>query len=95
MRKNCESVGVSVNQGYYNVHGSSEDEINAGSDDFHQNDLWLILAQILGDYDKKMLLEECQLFLDKWVDFWTQDFSRNKVLSAKKELEKTELLADH
>ncbi len=93
MRKNCEKLGVPVNQGYYNVHGSSEDAVNDGSDDFHQNDLWMILAQILGDYDRTMLLEECDLFLDKWVDFWTQDFSRNKVKSAiQKKTKETKLL---
>jgi hypothetical protein len=82
MRKNAETLGVPVNQGYYNVHGSSDDEINEGSDDFHQNDLWLILAQILGDYDQSALLKECETFMDKWVVFWTQDFSSKRVKSS-------------
>lgn len=75
MRKSCETVGIPINQGYYNVHGSSVDDINDGSDDFHQNDLWMILAQILGDYDQEKLLQNTDLFLDQWYDFWSQDFS--------------------
>ena len=52
MRLNTGALGIPVQEGYYQVHGVSDDEENNACDDFHQNDLWLILAQGAGGYDK-------------------------------------------
>lgn len=84
MRDNTGALGIPVEAGYYQVHGVSEDEENDACDDFHQNDLWLILAQGAGGYDKDQLLENTKIFIDLWEDFWTQDFTQNKIQSMRK-----------
>ncbi len=84
MRDNTGALGIPVEAGYYQVHGVSEDEENDACDDFHQNDLWLILAQGAGGYDQNQLLENTKVFIDLWEDFWTQDFTQNKIQSMRK-----------
>ncbi|PWQ95327.1 hypothetical protein [Leucothrix arctica] len=81
MRLNTGALGIPVEQGYYQVHGVSDDEENNACDDYHQNDLWLILAQGAGGFDKKSLMENTKEFIDLWDEFWTQGFSNNKVES--------------
>ena len=84
MRDNTGALGVPVEAGYYQVHGVSDDEENDACDDFHQNDLWLILAQGAGGYDREQLLDNTQTFINLWEDFWTQDFTQNKIQSMRK-----------
>lgn len=84
MRDNTGALGVPVEAGYYQVHGVSDDEENDACDDFHQNDLWLILAQGAGGYDKNQLLNNTKIFIDLWEEFWTQDFTQNKITSMRK-----------
>jgi len=84
MRINTGALGIPVENGYYQVHGVSTDEDNNACDDFHQNDLWLILAQGAGGYDEKRLMSKSMRFIALWEDFWTQDFSQNKIKSMQK-----------
>ncbi len=99
MRDNTGALGVPVEAGYYQVHGVSEDEDNDACDDFHQNDLWLILAQGAGGYDREQLLQNTKVFIDLWEEFWNQDFAKNKIQSMRKiapkvqQKEKEELFA--
>ncbi|RVU84815.1 hypothetical protein EOL70_11255 [Leucothrix sargassi] len=79
MRSNTGALGVPVETGYYQVHGVSDDADNNACDDFHQNDLWFILAQGAGGFDKNALLSNTQKFIDLWDQFWTQDFTIKKV----------------
>lgn len=81
MRLNTGALGIPVEEGYYKVHGVSEDEANDACDDFHQNDLWLILAQGAGGYDQQKLLANTKRFINLWEGFWAQDFSENKIMS--------------
>ena len=74
MRINTGSLGIPVEKGYYQVQGVSGDEENDACDDFHQNDLWLILAQGAGGYDQNQLISNTEKFINLWEDFWTQDF---------------------
>jgi hypothetical protein len=84
MRINTGALGIPVEKGYYQVHGVSDDEENDACDDFHQNDLWYILAQGAGGYDKKELMENTIKFINLWEEFWSQDFSQNKIESMRK-----------
>lgn len=84
MRDNTGALGIPVEEGYYQVHGVSEDEDNDACDDFHQNDLWLILAQGAGGYDRDQLIQNTKVFIDLWEDFWNQDFTQNKIKSMQK-----------
>ena len=84
MRINTGALGIPVEKGYYQVHGVSDDEENDACDDFHQNDLWLILAQGAGGYDQDQLLANTDNFISLWEAFWTQDFTQNKVHSMRK-----------
>lgn len=84
MRLNTGALGIPVEKGYYQVHGVSDDEDNNACDDFHQNDLWLILAQGAGGFDKESLKANTQEFIDLWEDFWSQSFSVNEVASMRR-----------
>jgi hypothetical protein len=84
MRINTGALGIPVAKGYYQVHGVSDDEENDACDDFHQNDLWFILAQGAGGYDKNELLENTLKFINLWEEFWSQDFTQNKIESMRK-----------
>lgn len=84
MRLNTGALGIPVEEGYYQVHGVSEDEENDACDDFHQNDLWLILAQGAGGYDQDALIGNTAQFISLWEDFWAQSFSQNKIKSMQK-----------
>jgi len=84
MRLNTGALGIPVEEGYYQVHGVSDDEDNNACDDFHQNDLILILAQGAGGYDQQKLLKNTLAFIDLWEEFFNQDFSQNKIQSMQK-----------
>jgi len=89
MRQNTGALGIPVEEGYYQVHGVSEDEENDACDDFHQNDLWLILAQGAGGYNQDILLQNTETFINLWEAFWTQNFTDNKITSMQKIAPKT------
>ncbi len=76
MRRAVELYGLDVASGYYNVHGSSEDEDSDAEDDEHQNDAIMILCQYLqrADYPRarKLALEFC----DGWAAFWDHQYAR-------------------
>jgi len=84
MRLNTGALGIPVKEGYYQVHGVSDDEENNACDDYHQNDLWLILAQGAGGYKKADLKANTREFIDLWEGFWSQGFSVNKIESMRK-----------
>ncbi len=84
MRINTAALGIPVESGYYQVHGISSDTENEACDDFHQNDLWLILAQGAGGFDQYELVTNTVQFIELWEEFWTQDFSQNKIKSMQK-----------
>lgn len=71
LREATRALGIDVNDGYYYVHGVSEDETAEAADDDHENDLWLILTQALtpDQYQRVQLL--CLRYCDLWEQFWT------------------------
>ncbi len=84
MRLNTGALGIPVQEGYYQVHGVSDDEENEACDDFHQNYLWLTLAQGAGGYDQDALMQNSMNFISLWENFWSQDFTQNKIKSMQK-----------
>ena len=95
MRLNTGALGIPVEDGYYQVHGVSDDEENNACDDYHQNDLWLILAQGAGGYNRPQLLNNTMKFISLWEDFWSQDFSKNKIKSMQKKAPSTITREEH
>ncbi|WP_205746104.1 MULTISPECIES: hypothetical protein [Dyella] len=71
LREATRALGIDVNDGYYFVHGVSEDDTAEAFDDDHENDLWLILTQALtpDQYQRVQML--CMRYCDLWEQFWT------------------------
>lgn len=71
LREATRALGIDVNDGYYYVHGVSEDASAEAFDDDHENDLWLILTQALtpDQYQRVQML--CMRYCDLWEQFWT------------------------
>lgn len=78
MRSVTGRAGVDVNEGYYMVHGSSEDDTNAAFDDLHQNDGWAILALLLDGMDESEFYKVHGMmtdYLDVWCEFWDAHYA--------------------
>lgn len=71
LREATRALGIDVSDGYYFVHGVSEDDTAEAFDDDHENDLWLILTQALtpDQYQRVQML--CMRYCDLWEKFWT------------------------
>ena len=59
-----------MNDGYYYVHGVSDDDSAEAADDDHEDDLWFILTQALTDADRESLRTLGLRYCDLWVRFW-------------------------
>ncbi|GFZ90496.1 iron-containing redox enzyme family protein [Dyella caseinilytica] len=77
LRAATRALGISVDDGYYFVHGISEDKTAEAADDDHENDLWLILTQALTPDQYTRVQEVCLQYCDLWDRFWT--YQMNKV----------------
>ena len=71
LRRNTAALGLSVNDGYYHVHGVSEDKTSNACDDYHQNDLWCVLAQAVLPADYNNIRTACLEYCDLWDQFWS------------------------
>ncbi len=71
LRRNTAALGIGVNDGYYHVHGASEDKTCHASDDYHENDLWCVLTQALLPADYDNIRSACLAYCDLWDQFWT------------------------
>ena len=70
LRKATGALGLEVNDGYYYVHGVSDDDSAEAADDDHEDDLWFILTQALTDADRESLRTLGLRYCDLWVRFW-------------------------
>ncbi|MEN2979449.1 hypothetical protein P7L78_12530 [Tistrella bauzanensis] len=72
LRRATGALGLPVDDGYYYVHGVSEDVTAEAADDDHEDDLWFILTQSLTpdqyDHVRAISLAYCDL----WVRFWDE-----------------------
>lgn len=71
LRRSTGAVGLDVENGYYNVHGTSDDNSAEANDDDHEDDLWYVLAQALTPNRDEELRVLCLKYCDLWNDFWS------------------------
>lgn len=71
LRQSTGLQGLDVGQGYYHVHGVSDDHGSEAADDDHEDDLWLILAQGVQPEQFESLRNLCLRYCTLWADFWT------------------------
>ncbi|MFC5740718.1 hypothetical protein [Dyella tabacisoli] len=71
LREATRALGIDVNNGYYFVHGISEDASSDAADDDHENDLWLILTQALTPDQYPRIQALCLRYCDLWAQFWS------------------------
>lgn len=71
LRQATGAVGLDVEGGYYNVHGTSEDESAEAADDDHEDDLWYVLAQAMTPNRQTEIRAQCLKYCDLWNEFWS------------------------
>ena len=71
LREATRALGIDVDDGYYFVHGVSEDITAEAADDDHENDLWLALTQALTPEHYPRVQSLCLRYCDLWDQFWT------------------------
>lgn len=86
LREATRALGIDVNDGYYFVHGISEDDSAEAADDDHENDLWLILTQALTPDQYQRVQQICMRYCDLWERFWTAQLQQ---------LQTTKAMSDH
>jgi hypothetical protein len=64
------NLNINTSKGYYDVHGTTEDETISAADDLHEEDLWLLLTHCLhlSDFEdvRKVAIDYC----NAWYKFW-------------------------
>ena len=81
MRCATANTGINVDNGYYVVHGSSDDNSSNACDDFHQNDGWEILELLMDSMnEEEFKVVETMIvdFLDAWCCFWDSHYENMK-----------------
>jgi len=70
LRKNTSAIGIGVGDGYYNVHGTSDEvEVDANDDD-HEEDLWHIVNQAITPDQYEDITSKAIEYCDLWCEFW-------------------------
>lgn len=78
LREATRAVGIDVSDGYYFVHGVSEDTTADAADDDHENDLWLILTQALTPDQYPRVQALCLRYCDLWGNFWSYQLAQSQ-----------------
>lgn len=94
LREATRALGIDVDDGYYFVHGVSEDETAEAADDDHENDLWLALTQALTPDHYPRVQSLCMRYCDLWDQFWTAQLTMATTQSAVPALAGTRGLAE-
>ena len=75
LKKNAEIFEcLSFQDGYFHVHGSSNDDTKVAADDFHENDLWLLSTIALVDCRESYFQEKILSSMDAWALFWDEKY---------------------
>jgi hypothetical protein len=78
LREATCALGIGVDDGYYFVHGVSEDDTAEAADDDHENDLWLALTQALTPEHYPRVQQLCMRYCDLWDQFWTAQLAMTR-----------------
>lgn len=72
LRDSVANLGIAVNKGYYNVHGTTDDGTTEAADDLHEQDLWLLLNHALHLYNFDEISKTAFDYCDLWNAFWNK-----------------------
>ena len=72
LKNAVEYLGVDIKNGYYYVHGTTEEDTKNASDDLHENDLWLLLTHSLHLSSAPALKEAALVYCNFWDNFWAK-----------------------
>lgn len=72
LKSAVEHLGVDIEDGYYYVHGTTEEDSKNASDDLHENDLWLLLTHSLHLSSEPDLKQAALDYCNHWDDFWSK-----------------------
>ncbi|HKJ87933.1 MAG TPA: hypothetical protein VKA48_05445 [Gammaproteobacteria bacterium] len=72
MRAATQAVGIEVEGGYYDFHGTSDEEDWNAYDDDHEDDLWYILMQSLTPGQYQQVRAKAHHYLGLWAQFWDE-----------------------
>ncbi|MGF6604984.1 hypothetical protein P3T23_009740 [Paraburkholderia sp. GAS448] len=75
LRRATGRLGIDVNDGYYFVHGISDDDTADAADDDHASDLWHVLTQAVTEADYERIRKRCKRYIKLWSDFWDQQIA--------------------
>ena len=72
LKNAVEHLGVDIKDGYYYVHGTTEEDTKNASDDLHENDLWLLLTHSLHLSSVPDLKQAALDYCNYWDSFWSK-----------------------
>ncbi|MFP4561026.1 MAG: hypothetical protein ACLFRB_10270 [Thiohalorhabdus sp.] len=72
LRAAVMAVGIDVKGGYYEFHGTSDEEEWTAYDDDHEDDLWYILMQALTPEQYEPVRARAEHYLGLWAQFWDE-----------------------
>lgn len=75
LRKATEKVGLRTDQGYYFVHGTTEEQEVEAADDDHEADLWYLVTQGLTPDRYEDVRNKAIEYSDVWYKFWDHQMS--------------------
>lgn len=72
LKNAVEYLGIDIKNGYYYVHGTTEENTKNASDDLHENDLWLLLTHSLHLSSVPTLKQAALVYCNYWDNFWSK-----------------------
>jgi hypothetical protein len=75
LRQAVSLTGQDSTSGYYKMHGTTYDGDSDGSDDDHEDDLWVSLIQACLPTDYEKLTDLCMKYCDLWDEFWSHQYN--------------------
>lgn len=72
LRSAAMAAGIDVQGGYYEFHGTSDEEEWEAYDDDHEEDLWYILMQALTPAQYEPIRAKANHYLGLWAQFWDE-----------------------
>lgn len=72
LKQAVKDLGIDVECGYYDVHGTTADQTTAAADDLHEEDLWLLLNHALHVFSFHDVESIAFQYCDLWNSFWNK-----------------------
>ncbi|MCF9033685.1 hypothetical protein [Acinetobacter nectaris] len=72
LKEAVKGLNIPTNEGYYDVHGTTDDTSISAADDLHEEDLWLLLNHSLHLTNFSEIRETALKYCDLWYEFWNK-----------------------